>query len=77
METTSTSMNEDRPASRLIAPKDDGAQKQSALSSTSNDSEQSSLGVVGIKLTPSKNNLDAILQDMLEAEDQPIEDYCL
>jgi hypothetical protein len=66
-------MNEDRPASRLIAPKDDGAQKQSALSSTSNDSEQSSLGVVGIKLTPSKNNLDAILQDMLEAEDQPIE----
>ena len=69
-----TSMSED-PESHLAAQKEATSSiEEPALNPSSDDiSNKQSSGAVGIKLTPSKNNLDAILKDMLGAEDQPVE----
>ncbi len=67
-------MSED-PESHLAAQKEAKSSiDEPALNPSSDDtSDKQSFGAVGIKLTPSKNNLDAILKDMLGAEDQPVE----
>ena len=63
-------MVDECPESALLFAQGD-TQNQSAAATSMQRNQPIAEG--GIQLTPSKKDLDAILQDMLDAEDQPIE----
>ena len=63
-------MVDECPESALLLAQGD-TQNQSAAATSMQRNQPIAEG--GIQLTPSKKDLDAILQDMLDAEDQPIE----